>query len=110
MTLAGTLLRLPFTVASNGLAVATALPRLVIALERLGEARPALDRLADAAGGLDQLSEGAPVLERLGKKLGEGPGPPGRVPGGRGAPRPPPPPAPPPAGGGGGRGAPGGAG
>src|SRR3954471_6208994 len=92
MSLAGALVRLPFAVATNALAAATALPRLVVALERLGEARPALDRLpprprgggparrggearraldrlADAASGLDQLAEVAPVLERLGLVL-----------------------------------------
>src|SRR3954454_12133184 len=82
MTLAGTLVRLPFfgvrvaqELAVSAVATATALPRLVVALEKLGEARPALDRLAAAADGLEQLSEVAPILERLGAVLEEAQGP-----------------------------------
>ncbi len=44
-----------------------ALPRLAVALEQLGEVRPALDRLADATEGLDELAALAPVLDRMGR-------------------------------------------
>lgn len=52
-----------------------ALPRLALALEQLGEVRPALDRLADATEGLDELAELAPVLDRMGAALERAKGP-----------------------------------
>ena len=66
---AGDLARLPLSVASGAFAAVTALPRLVVALETLGEARPAIDRLAtaveEAQEPLARLSDVGEALEQL---------------------------------------------